>query len=201
MSEGTNITILRENNPITRYTERVGNVRVFADFNKAIISGIIVADFEYSHGSHWEKFYRSQVSVKRQSGVEDVIPIIVSEFLLEGWLKRSLIGQWVELAGTFRSYRQEGEHTRLLLFFFASAINFYEDCKNMITGPNTNNIYLEGYIVKPPVYRKTPLGKEVTDLLIAVSRTDRKSDYIPCIIWGKIARWARYQNVKTYIQL
>ena len=183
----------RENNVITRQEENSTTKKFFSEFNKVFISGKIEAEFEYSHEVLWEKFYRTRVRVERLSGTEDLVPIIVSDLLIgRERIKNSLKGKWVEVAGQFRSHNKVGEDGRkhLELFLFVTSINIYEDEDELEETTNANLIYLDGYLCKPPVYRKTPLGRQITDLLIAVNRPYGKSDYIPCIAWGRVAQWA-----------
>ena len=118
-------------------------------------------------------------------------------------MKTSLEGKWVEVAGQFRSYNKLGEDGRrhLDLFLFVTAINIYDDEDELEEVTNANLIYLDGYLCKPPVFRKTPLGRQITDLLIAVNRPYGKSDYIPCIAWGRVAQWASEFEVGNRVKL
>lgn len=191
MSDETT-ALRRENNVITRQEGNSTTENLFNEFNKVFVSGKIEEEFEYSHEVLWEKFYRTKVRVERVSGTEDLVPIIVSDLLIGREKKQnSLKGKWVEVAGQFRSHNKKGEDGRnhLELFLFVKAINIYESEDELEKTANSNLIYLDGYICKPPVYRKTPLGRQITDLLIAVNRPYGKSDYIPCIAWGRVAQW------------
>ena len=203
MSDETRVA-RRENNVITRWEESSSTKRLFSEFNKVFVSGRIEAEFEYSHEVQWEKFYRTRVRVERLSGTEDLAPIMVSDLLIgQKMLKKSLEGKWVEVAGQFRSYNKLGEDGRrhLELFLFVTAINIYEDEDEQEEITNANLIYLDGYLCKPPVFRKTPLGRQITDLLIAVNRPYGKSDYIPCIAWGRIAQWVSEFEVGNRVKL
>lgn len=203
MSDETRVA-RRENNVITRWEESSSTKRLFSEFNKVFVSGRIEAEFEYSHEVQWEKFYRTRVRVERLSGTEDLVPIMVSDLLIgQKMLKKSLEGKWVEVAGQFRSYNKLGEDGRrhLELFLFVTAINIYEDEDEQEEITNANLIYLDGYLCKPPVFRKTPLGRQITDLLIAVNRPYGKSDYIPCIAWGRIAQWVSEFEVGNRVKL
>ena len=194
----------RENNVITRQEENSTTEKLFSEFNKVFVSGKIEAEFEYSHEVQWEKFYRTRIRVERLSGTEDLVPIIVSDLLIERErMKNSLKGKWVEVAGQFRSHNKEGEDGRkhLELFLFVTAINIYEDEDELEETTNANLIYLDGHLCKPPVYRKTPLGRQITDLLIAVNRPYGKSDYIPCIAWGRNARYVSTFEVGTRLRV
>lgn len=154
--------------------------------NQVTIMGEIVGDFSYSHEIYGEGFYMVDVQVARLSDSSDVIPLMVSERLLN--VKEDYKGAYICVAGQFRSYnRHEERKNRLVLSVFAREIEFLEEIEE---GARTNQIYLDGYICKEPIYRKTPLGREIADLLLAVNRPYGKSDYIPCICWGRNARYA-----------
>ena len=182
MSDETGVA-RRENNVITRREENSPTEKILSEFNKVFVSGRIEAEFDFSHEVLWEKFYRTRVRVERLSGTEDLVPIVVSDLLIgRERMKTSLEGKWVEVAGQFRSYNKLGEDGRkhLDLFLFVTAINIYDDEDELEEVTNANLIYLDGYLCKPPVFRKTPLGRQITDLFIAVNRPYGKSDYIPC---------------------
>lgn len=190
MSDETGVA-RRENNVITRREENSPTEKLFSEFNKVFVSGRIEAEFDYSHEVLWEKFYRTRVRVERLSGTEDLVPIVVSDLLIgRERMKTSLEGKWVEVTGQFRSYNKLGEDGRkhLDLYLFVTAINIYDDEDELEEVTNANLIYLDGYLCKPPVFRKTLLGRQITDLLIAVNRPYGKSDYIPCIAWGRVAQ-------------
>ncbi|MBE5938908.1 MAG: single-stranded DNA-binding protein [Lachnospiraceae bacterium] len=165
--------------------------------NKVGIIGEIVSDFTYSHEVFGEGFYIVNVSVSRLSELSDVIPLMVSERLVD--VTENCIGKLVEVSGQFRSYnRHEVNKNKLVLSIFVREWNFVDD--NPEAG-RTNQIFLDGYICKAPIYRKTPLGREIADLLIAVNRPYGKSDYIPCIAWGRNARFASTFEVGGRIQI
>lgn len=165
--------------------------------NRVSIIGEIVSDFKYSHQVYGEGFYTVDVSVNRLSDLNDIIPLMVSERLVD--VSKSYIGQNVEVSGQFRSYnRHEETHNKLVLSIFVREWNFYEE---ELDAGKTNQIFLDGFICKPPIYRKTPLGREIADLLIAVNRPYGKSDYIPCIAWGRNARFASGFEVGARIQV
>lgn len=148
--------------------------------------GEIVSDFTYSHEIFGEGFYMVDVSVERLSDSIDIIPLMVSERLLD--VNGDYKGMYIVVNGQFRSYnRHEERKNKLVLSVFAREIEFVDEI-----GENTksNQIFLDGYICKEPIYRKTPLGREIADLLLAVNRPYGKSDYIPCICWGRNARFA-----------
>ena len=154
--------------------------------NKVSVIGEIVSGFTFSHEVFGEGFYMVELAVNRLSEQVDVIPLMISERLLD--VDRNYEGCTVEAIGQFRSYnRHEGAKNRLVLSVFVREINFLEEFTDYT---KTNQIFLDGYICKEPVYRKTPLGREIVDLLLAVNRPYGKSDYIPCISWGRNARYA-----------
>lgn len=154
--------------------------------NQVQIMGEIVSQFTFSHQVFGEGFYLVDVCVKRLSESEDIIPVMISERLVD--VTQDYEGEYILVTGQFRSYnRHEEKKNRLVLSVFAREITFVEEEDDSV---KSNQIYLDGYICKPPVYRKTPLGREIADLLIAVNRPYGKSDYIPCICWGRNARYA-----------
>ena len=154
--------------------------------NKVSVIGEIVSGFTFSHEVFGEGFYMVELAVNRLSEQVDVIPLMISERLLD--VDKNYEGCTVEAIGQFRSYnRHEGAKNRLVLSVFVREINFLEEFTDYT---KTNQIFLDGYICKEPVYRKTPLGREIADLLLAVNRPYGKSDYIPCISWGRNARYA-----------
>ncbi len=154
--------------------------------NQVTIMGEIVSGFSYSHEIFGEAFYMVDVKVQRLSDSFDVIPMMVSERLID--VTADYQGYFIEVNGQFRSYnRHEERKNRLVLSVFAREISFVEEIEE---SAKTNQIFLDGYICKPPIYRKTPLGREIADLLLAVNRPYGKSDYIPCICWGRNARFA-----------
>lgn len=154
--------------------------------NQVTIMGEIVSGFSYSHEIFGEGFYMVEIKVQRLSDSFDIIPMMVSERLID--VNANYRGYFVEVNGQFRSYnRHEERKNRLVLSVFAREISFVEEIEE---SAKTNQIYLDGYICKAPIYRKTPLGREIADLLLAVNRPYGKSDYIPCICWGRNARFA-----------
>ena len=165
--------------------------------NQVTIMGEIVSEFTYSHEVFGEGFYTVEVSVNRLSNMADIIPLMISERLID--VTQDYRGQIIEVIGQFRSYnRHEGNRNRLVLSIFVRELEFAEELKEQ---SKTNQIYLDGYICKPPVYRRTPLGLEIADLLIAVNRPYGKSDYIPCISWGRNARYAASFAVGSHIEV
>ena len=163
--------------------------------NKVSVIGTIVSDFTFSHAVFGEGFYLLNLSVSRLSEQADVIPLMISERLID--VTRDYRGCTIEAIGQFRSYnRHEGSKNRLVLSVFVREVRFMEEFTDYT---KTNQIFLDGYICKEPIYRKTPLGREIADLLVAVNRPYGKSDYIPCIAWGRNARYASGFSVGTRI--
>lgn len=153
--------------------------------NQVTVMGEIVSGFTYSHEIYGEGFYMMDLKIHRMSDRYDVIPVMVSERLLD--VEKDYTGKLICVNGQFRSYnRHEDRKNRLVLSVFAREVEFLEE---MADSSETNQIFLDGYICKEPVYRKTPLGREIADLLLAVNRPYGKSDYIPCICWGRNARY------------
>ena len=167
------------------------------DNNQVSIAGEIVSDFKYSHDVFGEGFYVLEVLVSRLSNSADIIPIMVSERLIN--VREDYKGKFVEVSGQFRSYnRHEENKNRLVLSVFAREIKITDEEDE---GAKPNFIFLDGYVCKAPIYRKTPLGREIADILLAVNRPYGKSDYIPCICWGRNARFAENFNVGGHIQV
>ncbi len=167
--------------------------------NVISLVGVIVSDFTFSHRVYGEGFYNFNIEVVRLSQVSDTLSVAISERLVD---KNTLpIGTQVHILGQIRSYNSftEGDRrNKLILTVFVREIEKLDDMLNM----NPNDVYLDGFICKPPVYRTTPFGREITDLLLAINRSYNKSDYIPCITWGRNARFAGKlavgDNVKIY---
>ena len=165
--------------------------------NQVSIIGEIVSEFVFSHEVFGEGFYMLNLSVKRLSDSEDINHIMVSERLVD--VNQDYLGEYIRVSGQFRSYnRHEEKKNRLVLSVFARELEFIDE---EVENAKTNQIFLDGYICKAPVYRKTPLGREIADLLIAVNRPYGKSDYIPCICWGRNARFASGFEVGGHAQI
>ena len=161
------------------------------EMNHAVIVGKIVSGFTYNHELYEEKFFTVYVEVERTSGNKDTLPAVISERLIN--VNKDYIGQMVELTGQYRSYnRHSGDKSRLELYVFVLDINFIKEFKDYT---KSNEVFLDGYICKKPIYRKTPLGREITDLLLAVNCSYGRSDYIPCIAWGRNAMYAREMEI------
>ena len=148
--------------------------------NQVSIMGKIDTGFTFSHQVFGEGFYTMEILVRRLSDSEDRIPVMVSERLLD--VTQDYTGEYIEIQGQFRSYnRHEEKHNRLVLSVFARELKFVEEDEETVP---LNQIFLDGYICKPPVYRRTPLGREIADMLLAVNRPYGKSDgqagYVSC---------------------
>ena len=160
--------------------------------NYVFLQGQIGSPIEYSHDLYDERFYEFTLKVPRLSEQLDELPITVSQSLVEGLRE----GDKIALTGQFRSFnRPDGERSRLILSVFAREILPVKDDVN----PNTAQ--LTGYICKPPVYRTTPFNREICDVLLAVNRVYSKSDYIPCIAWGKNARLIKDADVGQKLEV
>ncbi len=165
--------------------------------NQVTIMGEVAGKFTFSHEVFGEGFYMVDVLVRRLSNSEDCIPLMISERLID--VTQDYTGEYIVASGQFRSYnRHEEQKNRLILSVFVREVEFTEEEPD---GSKTNTILLDGYICKQPIYRKTPLGREIADLLLAVNRPYGKSDYIPCICWGRNARYASAFEVGEHVQV
>ena len=168
--------------------------------NRVTIIGEVVSEFTFSHEVFGEGFYLVDVSVNRLSDSVDIIPLMISERLVD--ITKDYRGMKIEVSGQFRSYnRHVGEKNKLILSIFVREIEFIEEDEIPEEQSKSNQIFLDGYVCQPPVYRKTPLGREIADILIAVNRPYGKSDYIPCIAWGRNARYAASIEVGGHLQV
>ncbi|MBR6737670.1 MAG: single-stranded DNA-binding protein [Clostridia bacterium] len=162
--------------------------------NRVYVKGEIVTEAKFSHEIYGEGFYEMDVMVKRLSGQCDVLPVTISERLIES--QNLQVGSQLCAIGQFRSYNKQidGKSKLMLTVFVRELLS--EDL-----GTNPNNIVLCGYVCKPPVYRTTPFNREIADILIAVNRAYNKSDYIPCIAWGRNARFVKNVGVGEKIAI
>ena len=152
--------------------------------NKVFVLGEIVSDASFSHEVYGEGFYEFFVRVMRLSGQADILPVTLSERLIQGGMLAK--GKTICALGQFRSYNKlENGKSRLMLTVFV------RELLPELPEKNPNTILLSGYICKPPVYRTTPFNREIADVLVAVNRAYNKSDYIPCIAWGRNARFVK----------
>ena len=176
---------------------------VYSENNHIILVGKVTSDKKFSHEIYGEKFYIFDLSVPRLSGTSDVIPITVSErLMIDGDLS---IGTKITVEGQFRSYNSYGEgKNKLVLTVFAKNIEMLEDQESEVEAKKdfvSNEVTLIGYICKKPIYRQTPFGREIADILLAVNRAYSKSDYIPCIAWGRTARFCENMEVGTEVKI
>lgn len=167
--------------------------------NQATLSGELISNFEFSHEVYGEGFYTAMLASERVSGQKDIIPIMVSERLVD--VKSEWIGWFARVSGQFRSYnKHENRRRHLELSVFVRGLEDITDERGFGL-EDENFISLDGYICKPPTYRKTPFGREITDILLAVNRPYGKSDYIPCIAWGRNAKFASGLKVCTRLRI
>ena len=162
------------------------------------IGGRIVSDFAFSHEIYGEGFYRFDVEIDRLSGAGDILPVTVSERIVDK--EAMVIGQLVRINGQIRSYNnyvEADKRNKLVLTVFARDIELTTELPEQ----NPNDVYLDGYLCKPAIYRTTPFGREISDLLLAINRSYNKSDYIPCITWGRNARYASKLTVGDRVRL
>ena len=175
---------------ITNYTEN----------NYLALVGNIVSEKTFSHEIYGESFYLFNLEVPRLSGTDDIIPITISERLIANF--DLSIGKKVVVEGQFRSYNSyENERNRLVLTVFAKDIIEYKEEEQEEEKKVSNEVVLNGYICKKPIYRQTPFGREIADILLAVNRAYNKSDYIPCIAWGRNARFCENMEVGTEVKI
>lgn len=162
--------------------------------NRVTLAGTIVSEPEFSHEIFGEGFYEFRLSVLRLSMQTDVLPVTISERLMD---EVSInVGEKITINGQFRSYNKlDNNRSRLMLTVFARSVSEYDE------ESNPNIIELEGFICKQPMYRTTPFKREICDLLVAVNRAYNKSDYIPCIAWGRNARYVNSLEVGDRITL
>lgn len=164
--------------------------------NNVIIGGIVVSEPEFSHELFEEKFYIFNIETKRLSDYNDILPIIVSERLMN--IDEIKNGTLLKINGQFRSYNKVTDgRSKLVLSIFAKEVEQVEE-ESIVT---LNEATFVGFICKPPIYRKTPLGREIADVLVAVNRSYKKSDYIPCILWGRNAKFCETLNVGAKVKL
>lgn len=168
----------------------------YSENNVITLIGTIVSEKTFSHEVYGEGFYSFNIEVPRLSENSDIIPVTVSERILTDDFK---IGQKVVIDGQFRSYNNyENEKNKLVLTVFVKDIKLQTEETDTT---NPNEICLTGFICKKPIYRTTPFGREIADILLAVNRAYNKSDYIPCIAWGRNARFCQNIEVGEKVKL
>ena len=164
--------------------------------NKAEVVGFVTEPFGLDHKVRGEGFYRTVVRTMRDSGKYDDVPVVVSERLTDA--KKSQVGNMVAVVGQFRSYNKlENGKRKLILFLFAQAFQPLSEGE----GGYWNRVCLVGTIRKPVIYRVTPLGREVADVMLAVNRAYGKSDYIPCLCWGRDAKWIQFLETGQLLRI
>ena len=174
----------------------------YSENNYLTLVGKITSEKVFSHEIYGESFYIFNLEIPRLSGTSDCIPITISERLISNFDLE--IGKEVAIEGQFRSYNTyENQRSRLVLTVFAKDIKEYSSEENEEEGREkvVNEVTLTGYICKKPIYRKTPFGREISDILLAVNRAYNKSDYIPCIAWGRNARFCENMEVGTEVKI
>ena len=168
----------------------------YSENNVITLIGKIVSERRFSHEVYGEGFYTFDLEVPRLSDNSDIIPVTVSERILTDEYQ---IGTKVKIDGQFRSYNNyENEKNKLVLTVFVKDIQISEEEAEKV---NPNEIILNGFICKKPIYRTTPFGREISDILLAVNRAYNKSDYIPCIAWGRNARYCQNLTVGENIKI
>ncbi len=165
--------------------------------NLAEVCGVVEDELQFNHEIFGESFYTFTLKIPRLSGTSDRIKVMVSDRLLSDLTLN--VGDFVDITGQFRSYNSyENGDNKLILTVFAKDISY----KDPDISKNPNSLFLNGFVCKEPVYRTTPFGREITDILLAVNRTYNKSDYIPVIAWGRNARYCKGfrvgDNVKVW---
>lgn len=180
----------------------------YLENNYLTLVGKVTGEKEFSHEIYGERFYTFKLGIPRLSGNQDIIPITISERLIgEDTLQE---GKKLLVKGQFRSYNSyENERNRLILTVFAKDVIEVEEDENQEEEENeivkkdtiTNEVVLVGYLCKKPIYRQTPFGREISDILLAVNRAYNKSDYIPCISWGRTARFCQNLEVGSQVKV
>lgn len=169
----------------------------YSENNYLILVGKITSEKVFSHEIYGESFYIFNLEVPRLSGIADCIPITISERLISNF--DLSIGKKVEIEGQFRSYNTYVDtKSRLILTVFVKEIREKGENEDIKV---PNEVTLIGHICRTPIYRKTPFGREIADILVAVNRAYNKSDYIPCITWGRNARFCENMPVGTELKL
>ncbi len=162
--------------------------------NMVAITGQLDSEFVFSHDKFGENFYTADIVVNRHSNVQDRIPLMVSDRVMD--LNREYMGSYMSVQGQFRSRNYwEDDRVRTQMSVYAKEVIAVSECEQ----ESKDRIFLEGFICKTPVYRKTPAGREITEIILAVNRNFGKTDYIPCICWGRTARYAADFSVGCHL--
>ncbi len=169
----------------------------YSQNNYIMLVGKITSEKKFSHEIYGESFFNSDLEIPRLSGISDIIPITISERLIANF--DLSIGKQVVIEGQFRSYNTyEDSKSRLILTVFVKEIREKGEDEEIKV---PNEVQLVGHICRKPIYRKTPFGREIADILVAVNRAYNKSDYIPCITWGRNARFCENMQIGTELRL
>lgn len=161
--------------------------------NNIVIRGELTALPQYSHENHQKRFFRFELAVTRLSGAVDVLPVIADETVLGGL--DVFGGELLEVQGQIRSHNlRENGARRLLIFVFAAAVS-------AVDGEPVNDVTVQGIVCRQPTLRRTPLGREICDVMLAVPRAFRRADYIPCILWGRTAQNVAMCNVGDILRI
>ena len=172
----------------------------YSENNYIILVGKITSEKVFSHEVYGESFYIFNLEIPRLSGTADLIPVTISERLISNF--DLTIGKEVAIEGQFRSYNTyENQRSRLVLTVFAKDIKEYQEENEEGRERISNEVVLTGYVCKKPIYRQTPFGREISDVLLAVNRAYNKSDYIPCIAWGRNARFCENMEIGTEVRI
>ena len=167
------------------------------DTNRVLMAGKLKSELEFSHSIYGEGFYNTYIEIPRLSEITDVLPVTISERLIQG--TQLQLEDHVLIEGQLRSYNKTvNGNNKLILITFVRELRKLEPEEGI---KNPNQIYLDGFICKRPLYRTTPFGREITDMLLAVNRPYNKSDYIPCIAWGRNARFAEKLEVGQRLKI
>lgn len=161
--------------------------------NQVTLRGSLLSLPRFSHENHGKKFYRFTLEVPRLSGTADLLPIVAEERIIEAM--ETDAGDMIRVEGQIRSHNVRNNSSRhLLIFVFASSITV-ED------GDPINDVLLEGILCREPVYRRTPLGREICDMMLAVPRQFKRADYLPCILWGRLAQEGSQCHIRDGIRI
>ena len=167
--------------------------------NKVWISGELEDDFVYSHSFIGREYYKTRVKVKRLSGVEDFVPVVVKKSLLANLGDTSLKGKYIEVVGRYACHKYAGDDEKVHFEYFVAASNI-NLCEKY--AEDVNLVYLDGFVYREPVYRVTPLGRVITDVMVAIHKENTKGkDYCWCIAWEEYALNVKKMNIGERIQL
>jgi single-stranded DNA-binding protein len=169
--------------------------------NNITLAGVVEKEPEYSHEVLGEGFYVFMLKCSRTSGNKDTLPVMISDRLTD--VREIKVGQVVTVSGQIRSFNRhiDDVKSKLILSVFARELELAQDATELSFEEDINTVMLDGFVCKPPIYRCTPKGREIADILVAVNRPYGKSDYIPCIAWGRNARFAGGLEVGEHIQI